>query len=134
MPIKVSSHLRGWLQTHGLAGCLRVADAEPHPEAEEIIKHIDANQITNKQVCRFLNLKNEGYNVMHTLDIDVLQSYFGEYSLSSKSYLTVGGLDVLSHDVAKFLLEAAFLSLGQYLMPKQKAVFIIVAYENATVN
>ena len=37
-------------------------------------------------------------------------------------------------DVAKFLLEAAFLSLGQYLMPKQKAVFIIVAYENATVN
>ena len=126
--------MQGWLQARGLAGYMRVADVEARPKAEEIIKHIDANQITNKQVCRFLNLKNEGYNVMHTLDIDVLQSYFGEYSLSSKSYLTVGGLDVLSHDVAKFLFEAAFLSSKHYLMPKQKAWLIIVAYETVTVD
>ena len=104
---------------------MRVADVEARPKAEEIIKHIDANQIMNKKVCRFLNLKNEGYYVMEMLDEDVLQTYFGEYSLSTKSYRTVGGSDVFFHDVAKFLLEAAFLSPMQYLMPKQKARFII---------
>ena len=48
-----------------------VSQQKPHPQAEEIIKDIDTNQITNKQVRRFLNLKNEGYNVMDTLDEDV---------------------------------------------------------------
>ena len=63
-------------------------------------------------------LKMGGYNVMDMLDEDVLQSYFGEYSLSAKSYLTVGGPDVFFHDVAKFLLEVAFVSPRQYCMPK----------------
>ena len=103
---------------------MQVADAEPHPDADEIIRHNDAKQITNKQVCLFLNLKNEGYNVMDNLDEDVLQSYFGPYSLSAKSHLTNGGPDEIVHDVAKFLLEVAFVSAQGYCIPKQRAGFI----------
>ena len=55
---------------------------------------------------------------MDTLDEDVFQSYFGEYSLSAKSYLTTGGLDVFFHSLAKFLLEVAFASPRQYCVPK----------------
>ena len=60
MPIKVSSHLHGWLQNHGLENYLQVTKAEPHPDSTTIIQHIDAKLITNKQVRRFFNLKNEG--------------------------------------------------------------------------
>ena len=53
------------------SGLFRVADAKPHPQADEIINDIDTNQITNTHVRHFLNLKNEGYNVMDTMDEDV---------------------------------------------------------------
>ena len=71
---------------------------------------------------------------MDTLDEDVLQSYFGEYLLSAKSYLTTGRSDMFFHDVAKFLLEVAFVSARHNCMPKQRAGFIIAAYENETVE
>ena len=64
----------------------------------------------------------------------MLQSYFGEYSLSENSYLTTIGQDVFFHEVAKFLLEVAFVSPRQYCMLKQRAGFIIATYENATVD
>ena len=73
---------------------------------------------------RFLNLKNEGYNVMGMLEDDVLKSYFGEYSPSAKAYLKNRGEDVFFHDVAMFLLEVAFVSAQGYCIPKQRAGFI----------
>ena len=92
---------------------------------------LDAKQITNKQARRFLNLNNEGYNEMDNLEEDVLQSYFGPYCASAKSHLTNGVHDVFFHDVAKFLLEVAFLSERGYCMPKQRVGFIITTYEEA---
>ena len=35
---------------------------------------------------RFLNLKKESYDVMDTLEAEILESYFGEYSPSIKTY------------------------------------------------
>ena len=66
MPIKVSSHLRGWLENDGLENYLQVVEAEPHPDVMAIIRHIDAKQISNKRVPRFWNLEE-----------DILQSDFG---------------------------------------------------------
>ena len=37
-------------------------------------------------------------------------------------------------DVAKFLLQVAFVSRCQYCMPKQRVVFIITVYENVTID
>ena len=108
---------------------MQVAEEEPHPDAEAIIRHINAKQISNKQVRHFFNLKNERYNQM-----DNLQSYFGPCSTSAISHLTNGGPNVFLHDVAKFLLEVAFLIARGYCMPKQRAGFIIEAYEDETID
>ena len=91
MPIKVSSHLRGWLENDGLENYLQVVEAEPHPDVMAIIRHIDAKQITNRLVHHFLNLKNEGYNEIDNLEEDILQSYFGPSLTSAKSHLTMVG-------------------------------------------
>ena len=108
MPIKVSSHLRGWLENDGLENYLQVVEAEPHPDVMAIIRHIDAKQISNKRVPRFWNLEE-----------DILQSYFGPYLASAKSHLINGAPDVFFQDVAKFLLEVALLSPCCYCMHAQ---------------
>ena len=79
-----------------------MVDVEPHPQEENLIKEININKITNKQIRRFLNLKNEGYDQMDALGANVLQSYFGEYSTSAKAYKTQGGNDEFFQEVAKF--------------------------------
>ena len=107
MLIQVSKHLRNRLKTNELDGYLRIADVQPHPQPTNIVKKIDVDKITNEQVCGFLNLMNEGYNIMDTLEPEVLESYFEPYSPSAKSYRTFGGQDVFFHEVAKFLLEVA---------------------------
>ena len=96
MPIQVSDSLRKWLKTNELEWYLRVADTEPHPPAVEVVKEINVDKISNQQVCRFLNLKKEGYNLMDSLEKEVMESYFGPYSPSAKSYRTFRGKDLFS--------------------------------------
>ena len=67
---------------------------------------------------------------MTKLHPEVLTSYFGEYSSSAKDYQMQGGEDEFFHEVAKFLLEVAFVNCPQiYCMPKKRAGFIITTYE-----
>ena len=108
--------------------------AEPHPLVVEIVKEIDVDKSSNQQVHQFLNLKNEGYNMMESLETEVLESYFGPHSPSAKSYLTYGGKDVFFHDVARFLLDVVYVSPRQYCMPKQRAGFVIATYEGSKFN
>mgnify|MGYP000134895197 FL=1 len=102
MPIQVFDHLRNWLKTNGLEGYLWITNAEPHPHAAEIVKQIDVDKLMNKQVHQFLNLKNEGYDIIDTFEADILESFFGEYSSFAKEYQTHGGKDMFFHDVAIF--------------------------------
>ena len=115
MPMQISEHVRRWLKTNGLEGYLRTEDLEPHPQVEEIMKEIDVDKITNKQMRR---MKKEGYDEMDTLKADILQSYFSEYSPSLKAYETQGGDNLFFHDVVKFLLEVPCVSPHSYCMPK----------------
>ena len=93
---------------------LHIAEVEPHPQAVDIVKEIDVDKISNQQVRHFWKLKKEGYNVMDSLETEVLESYFKRYFPSAKLYRTYGGQDVFFHDVAKFLLEVACVSPRQY--------------------
>ena len=93
MLIPVSEELRQQLHNKGLQGYLKIAYAEPHLHAAQIIQQIDITRITNKQVRLLLNLKREGFDTMQQLDPDVLRSYFGAYSPSAKAYQTQGGED-----------------------------------------
>ena len=112
---------------------LHIAEAEPHPQAADIVKEIDVDKISNQQVHRFLNLK-EGYNIMDNLEKKVLESYFGPYSLLAKSYRTYNRQDAFFHEVAKFLLEVACVSPRQYCMPKQQVGIIIETYDGVKVD
>ena len=111
-----------------------MADAEPRPQATEVVKQIDVAKITNQEVRRFLNLKKEDCNMMDSLDDDVLESYFGKYSPFAKAYQMHGGKNVFFHDVVKCLLEVTCVSPRQYCMPKQWARLIITTYEGSKVD
>ena len=129
MPILILDNLRLWLETKNLQGYIRIAEASPHPNAAEIAQQIDIAKITNKQVRRILNLKREGFDAVQKMDKETLRSYFGEYSPSAKAFQTMGGQDEFFHEVAKFMLEVAFVTQRFYSMPKKRAGFIIATYE-----
>ena len=108
---------------------MKVAEVEPHPRAAKMLQQIDVSKITNKKVRSVLELKREGFDVVQKMDKDVLRSYFGEYSPSMKAFQMQGGADEFFHEVAKILLEVAFVNPKFYCMPKKRATFIIVTYE-----
>ena len=66
------------------------------------------------------------------MDKETLRSYFGEYSPSAKAFQTMGGQDEFFHEVAKFMLEVAFVTPRFYSMPKKRVGFIIATYEGET--
>ena len=66
---------------------------------------------------------------MEKLKPEVLRLYFAEYLPSPKAYRTLGGKDDFFQEVAKFMLEVAFVSIRYYGMQKQGAWFIISTYE-----
>ena len=132
MSIPISDNLRQWLETKNLQGYIRIAEATPHPNVLELVQQIDIAKITNKHVRTILNLKREGFDVVQKMDKETLRSYFGEYSPSAKAFQTMGGQDEFFHEVAKFMLEVAFVTPLFYDMPKKRAGFIIATYEGET--
>ena len=129
MPIPVSDELRQWLHSRNLQGFIKVAEAEPHPQAEALLQELDITKITTKKVRNALQMQRGGFDAVKKPTEEALQSYFGEYSPSAKAYQTNGGKDEFFHEVARFLLEIGFVSPRFYCMPKKRAGFIIAAYE-----
>ena len=134
MPIPVSDELREWLHSRNLQGFIRVAEADPHPQAEELVQQLDITKITTKKVRNALRMPRGGFDVVQKPSSEALRSYFGEYSPSAKAYQTYGGRDEFFHEVARFLLEIGFVSPRFYCMPKKRVGFIIAAYEKEDFN
>ena len=134
MPIPVSEELRLWLHERNLQGFIKVAEAEPHPQAEELVQQLDITKVTTKKIRNALQMPRGGFDAVKKPSSEALQSYFGEYSPSAKAYQTYGGRDEFFHEVARFLLEVGFVSPRFYCMPKKRAGFIIAAYEKEDFN
>ena len=113
---------------------LKVADANPHPRATEILQRIEVDKVINKQVRCILNFKREGFDAVQKMDKDMLRSYFGECSPSEKAYQTQRGEDEFFHEVSKFTLEVTFVSPCFYCMPKTRAGFIISTFDGEVFN
>ena len=64
MPIPVSDDLRSWLVRNNLQGFIRVAEAEPHPQAEALMEEIDVTKITSKKVRTALGMPRGGFDVV----------------------------------------------------------------------
>mgnify|MGYP000155542260 CR=1 FL=1 len=56
MPLEVSQEIRTWLQRRGLGGYLRIIDAPPHCEAQEIAQQQHPNTVTNNFIHSTLEL------------------------------------------------------------------------------
>ena len=134
MPIPVSDELREWLHERNLQGFIKVAEAEPHPQAEELVEQLDITKVTTKKIRNALQLPRGGFDAVKQPSSEALRSYFGEYSPSAKAYQTYGGKEEFFHEVARFLLEVAFVSPRFYCMPKKRAGFIIATYEKEDFN
>ena len=91
MPLEVSQEIRTWLQTRGLGGYLRVIDAPPHPDAQEMALQIHPDTVTNNIIRIALDLQRGGEHDVEVPPHTILKYYFGLYSVSGKAYRTYGG-------------------------------------------
>ena len=78
MPIPVSDELRLWLHERNLQGFIKVAEAEPHPQAEELVQQLDITKVTTKKIRNALQMPRGGFDAVKKPSSEALQSYFGD--------------------------------------------------------
>ena len=79
MPLEVTMELRTWLSRHDLGGYLKVANALPQLEAQEIGLRVHPNTITNDQIQFVLVLKCGDHHKIQVPPQHVLEAHFREY-------------------------------------------------------
>ena len=63
-----------------------------------------------------------------------LKEYFGKYSISRKAYRTYGGPNKSFGDIARILMEYAFVHTNPTSMPQNEVVVIISEYEGNKID
>ena len=118
----------------GFKGYIQVAEAPPHPDAQEIARKLNIDTVTNASIRKKLGLTATGEKHFEIPPTEDLEKYFGEYSTSSKAYRMKDIPNSFFRDVAKFLLEVGCVHINAYGMPKQKASIIIDTFEGRFVD
>ena len=77
MPLEISMELRTWLSRHGLRGYLKVVDAPPNPDAQEVGHRVHPDTITNDQIRSVLGLKCNGKHDIEAPPQNVLKYEYG---------------------------------------------------------
>ena len=134
MSVEVSQEIRTWLHRCGLGGYLRVVDASPHPEPQEIARQLHPDTVTNNIIRSALDLQRGGEHDIEVPRHTTLKDYFGVYSVSGKAYRTYGGSNKFFGEIARILMEYAFAHTNPTNMPQKKAAIIIKAYQGRTVD
>ena len=134
MSFKVSTELCSWLTAHDLAGYLQVYDARRPPSGashrsqnpsghhHQRYHTFGASPSTRRRIRRRGSPQQ------------ILEKYFGEYSLSAKAHRTHGGPNELFGDLAHFFLEYVCIHQNPHSMPKKKAGLIILAHEGRKID
>ena len=65
---------------------------------------------------------------------ELLERYYGKYSLFAKAFRTRDIPNPFFQDVEKFLLEVGCVHINAYGMPKHKAGVVLVTYECTKVD
>ena len=134
MPLEVSQEIRTWLQRRGLGGYLHVIDAPAHPEAQEIMRQIHLDTVTNNIIRSALELQRGGEHDVEGPPHTILKDYFGFYSVSRKAYRTYGEPNKFFGEIARILMEYAFADTNPTSMPQKKAAIITKDYQGGTVD
>ena len=134
MPLTTSAETHVWLQERGMGGYLKVIDAPAHPDAQQVARKICPEAITNSVLRTALDLQQGGDHDVDIPSAAKLKEYFGEYSASGKAYRTYGGPNKVFGEIARILMEYAFVHTNPTSMPQNKAAIIISAYEGHRVD
>ena len=81
-----------------------------------------------------LSLDSTGERQLEMVPSEILERYYGKYSLSAKAFRTRDIPDPFFRDVAKFLLEVGCVHVNAYGMPKHKAGVVLATYEGTKVD
>ena len=79
-------------------------------------------------------MPTRGLRSIENPSTEILNKYFGEYSIASKSYQTHDDEDPLFQEVARVLLEYGFLHPRPPAMPKCRDGFVIAVFEGLQVD
>ena len=134
MPLTASAETRAWLQERGMGGYLKIIDAPAHPDAQGVARRICPEAITNNVLRAALDLQRGGDHDVDIPPASKLKEYFGEYSASGKAYRTYGGPNRAFGEIARILMEYAFVHTNPTSMPQNKAAIIISAYEGHRID
>ena len=111
-----------------------MAEAPLHPNAMEIATKLTIETLADSMVHKKLSLDSTGERQFKMFPIELLERYYGKYSLSAKAFWTRDIPDPFFRDVAKFLLEVGCAHINAYGMPKHKAGVVLATYEGMKVN
>ena len=89
----------------------------PHPEAQEIERHLHPDTVTNNLILSALELQRGGEHDVEIPPHTILKDYFGLYSVSGKAYRTYGGPNMFFSEIARILTEYAFVHMNPTTMP-----------------
>ena len=109
-------------------------DAPAHPDAQAVARRIHPDTITNNVIRAALDLQRGGDHDVEIPPATTLKEYFGEYSVSGKAYRTYGGSNKAFGELARILMEYAFVHTNPTSMPQIKATIIINAYEGNRID
>ena len=109
-------------------------DAPAHPDAQAVARRIQPDTVTNNMIRAALDMKR---GVDHEVEIPpstTLQEYFGTYSISGKAYRTYGRSNKAFGEIARILMEYAFVHTNPMSLPQNKAAIIISEYKGKKID
>ena len=90
-PTEPSAALRAWLHEHQLAGYLRVLATDTWVDVEAVLETINVEEIMIEAIRAYLVLPDSCIKEVEMLTHERIAAYYGEYSIKSKTYKTMGG-------------------------------------------
>ena len=111
-----------------------MAEAPPHPNITEIASKLNIETVTDSIIRKKLSLDSTCERQLEMFPSEILERYYGKYSLSAKAFRTRDIPDPFFRDVAKFLLEVGCVQVNAYGMPKHKAGVMLATYEGTKVD
>ena len=107
----------------------RIADLPSFPGFPLVVGNLHDNMIRTA-----LDLQRGGDPEVEIPLPTTLKEYFGEYSASGKAYGTYRGSNKAFSELARILMEYAFVHTNPTSMPQNKATIIRSAYEGNRID
>ena len=82
-----------------------MAEALAHPNSHDMATKINVDTITNASMKMKLGLRATSERHFEIPPLEVLECYFGQYSVSAKAYKTQDAFDPFFREIAKVLVR-----------------------------